>query len=88
VRAHTRAVTVPSANCQLRGGAACGGNESDLQGLTNGAPRNAISNGTFFSFVRHWTQGSLAKVAIPEKMESAVTGKQRRKRIVKHPVCT
>ena len=53
--ASTRAV--PSVNCGVAGGAACGGGgeiyESDLQGLTNGAPRNAISNGTSFSFVRH-----------------------------------
>lgn len=48
---------------------------------TKGAPRNATSNGTFFSLPRHWTQGSLANVVMPEKMESAVTarsGGQRR----------
>jgi hypothetical protein len=41
--------------------------------LTKGAPRNAISNGTCFSLVRHWTHGNFAKVVIPEKTASAVT---------------
>jgi len=41
--------------------------------LTKGAPRNAISNGTSLSFVRHCTHGSFAKVVIPEKIASAVT---------------
>lgn len=40
---------------------------------TKGAPRNATSNGTLLSLPRHWTQGSLANVVMPEKMESAVT---------------
>jgi len=41
--------------------------------LTKGAPMNAISNSSSFSLVRHCTQGSLAKVVIPEKTASAVT---------------
>ena len=53
--------------------------EGVIYRLTNGAPRNAISNGTFLSFVRHWTHGSLAKVVMPEKMESAVTNKVGRR---------
>ncbi len=44
--------------------------------LTNGAPRNAMSNGTCFSLVRHCTQGSFAKVVIPENTASAVTGRK------------
>ena len=43
-------------------------------GLTKGAPRNAMSNGTCFSLVRHWTHGNFANVVIPEKTASAVTG--------------
>jgi hypothetical protein len=38
---------------------------------------NAMSNGTSFSFVKHFTQGSLANVVIPEKMASAVTRRRR-----------
>ena len=34
---------------------------------------NATSKGTSLSFPRHCTHGSLAKVVIPEKTESAVT---------------
>jgi len=33
-----------------------------------------MSNGTCFSFVRHWTHGNFANVVIPEKTASAVTG--------------
>jgi hypothetical protein len=36
-----------------------------------------MSNGTFFSFVRHWTHGNFANVAIPEKTASAVTGTKK-----------
>jgi hypothetical protein len=32
-----------------------------------------MSNGTSFSLVKHCTQGNFAKVAIPEKIASAVT---------------
>ena len=42
-----------------------------------------MSNGTFLSFVRHWTQGNFANVAMPEKTASAVTST---KTIVKHSV--
>lgn len=44
-----------------------------ISGRTNGAPMKAMSNGVSLSLPKHWTQGSLANVAIPEKTESAVT---------------
>lgn len=40
-----------------------------------------MSNGTCFSFVRHWTHGNFAKVVIPEKTASAVTGMKKRSSI-------
>lgn len=46
---------------------------------TKGAPRKATSKGTLLSLPRHWTQGSLANVVIPEKIESAVTSKRQRR---------
>lgn len=39
----------------------------------------AMSNGTSLSLPKHFTQGSLAKVVIPEKTESAVTDRSFRR---------
>lgn len=44
--------------------------------LTKGAPTKATSKGSALSFPRHCTQGSLAKVVMPEKIELAVTGEK------------
>ena len=37
----------------------------------------AMSKGVSLSFVRHWTQGSLANVVMPEKIASAVTSNNK-----------
>jgi hypothetical protein len=41
-----------------------------------------MSNGTFFSFVRHWTHGSFANVVIPAKTASAVTNYEQSSNIL------
>ena len=58
--------------------------QGEVVWLTKGAPRNAMSNGTSLSFVRHLIHGNFANVVIPEKIASAVTST---KVIVKHYAC-
>ena len=59
--------------------------KTDSNKRTKGAPRKAISNNSSLSLVKHWTQGSLAKVVMPEKIESAVT--ERCREFLQSPRC-